>query len=323
MKKTGLAVIVVGLLLLIVGCGKVTTSQKSDQSRKTVEKTIDYAQLSDSEQSEMTFTFTRSNDSSAVNLKVINRTSKNVTFNGNKFMLVYPKKSQINSTQDKTIKVGSNSTKTFKNLFEGLNNADFATIGLYCYKNSNNKLAYSEVNATTAKSTNLKDETLQKAYKKAATKEKTTDNEKVNKNRNDTERQNSVPNGQITSGQQAVALVQSLNGPAPQGTSYTFMTDGNSGTNGAVKTNDGQMVFWVRLFESGNGVAITVDDWTVFPNRTVIHQAPPEVGEPSNSRSTDNDQNDTDNDSNDNSQENDDSSNETDTNDDYDVDDMN
>lgn len=322
MKRTGLAVIFLSLLLLIVGCGKVTTSQKSDQKHKVIEKKIDYAKLSDSEQSEMTFIFTKNSDSSAVDLKVINRTSKNVTFNGNKFLLIYPKKSQIDSTDGRTIKIGSNSTKTFTNLFEGLNSADFSTIGLYCYKNNHNKLAYSEANSSSSKSTNLKDESLQKAYKKAAVKEKVPDSKRSN-GRNDTERQNSVPNGQITSGQQAVALIQSLNGPAPQGTSYTFMTDGSSGTNGAVKTNDGQMVFWVRLFESGNGVAITVDDWTVFPNRTVIHQAPPEVGEPSNNRSNDSNLNDSDNDSDDNSLNDDAGSDTTDTNDNYDTDNLN
>lgn len=321
MRKNGLAVILLGLLLLVVGCGKVTTSQKSSQSTKTTEKTIDYAQLSDSEQSEMTFTFVRNNDSSAVDLKIVNRTSKNVTFNGDKFILIYPKKSQINSTKDSTIKIGSNSTKTFKNLFEGLNSADFSTIGLYCYKNKNNKLAYSEINSLSAKSTNLKESSLQKAYKTASTKKKPVVNKKP-KATNDTERQNSVPAGQITSGQQAVALVQSMNGPAPQGTSYTFMTDETSGTNGLVKTNDGQAVYWVRLFESGNGVAITVDDWTVFPNRTVIHQAPLAVGESKNSQTQDSDDNDSDDDNSVDSNNQSDSDENTDTNDDYDVDDI-
>jgi len=323
MKRKGLAVLILGLLLLIVGCGKVTTSAKDNQSSKKTEQTIDYARLSDSEKSEMTFTFVRSSDSSSVDLKIINRTSKNVTFNGDKFILAYPKKSNINSTIDSTIKIGSNSTKTFKKLFEGLNSADFSTIGLYCYKNKNNKLAYSEPNATTVKSTNLKEEDLQKAYKKASATKKV---EPVKKERptNDTERQNSVSVGEITSGQQAVALIQSLNGPAPQGTSYTFMTDETSGTNGTVKTNDGQDVYWVRLFESGNGVAITVDDWTVFPNRTVIHQAPPSVGVSSNNQTQDNSDNSSDGNSVDSQNDSDsDQGDDTDTNDNYDVDNMN
>jgi len=295
---------IVGLILfvfLMAGCDKVTTEPKGSQHVEKTAQSIDYAQLSDSEKSEMTFTFVKNDTSTAIDMKIVNRTSKNIEFDGDKFRLTYPQKSNINSTETSKIKIGSNSTKTFKNLFEGLNSADFSTIGLYCYKNTNNKLAYNEINTKTSKSTNLKTTALQSAYKKAAqkpkpqTKPKKSTNNNQTIHQNDKKRENDVPVGQIHSGQQAVALIESLNGAAGKGQSYTFMREENSGTDGSVKASDGQQVYWVRLFKDDGQV--TLRDWTVFPNRTVLNGAPSLINNQNNNQNTDNN-NDSDNNSN-------------------------
>jgi len=264
----------------------------------------------------MNFTFTRDDeaDMSSVSLKVINRTSEDVLFDGTRFILAHTEGSDVTSTKGNTIRIKSNSTKTVKNLFSGVDNDDFKTVGLFYYKNLKNKLAYSEINATVSKSTNLKDETLQKSYKgtpkkkvtrqkKTTTDNDRTDNNQTEKNRRPTEQ---IPTGPITNAKDAVALVKSQMGPAPQNMAYTYMGDGTSGPDGSVKTNDDQTVYWVRLYRTGLSIAVAVDDWTVYPDRTIVHLTPSEIGTSSADTDSDNyDDSDNDLDNNDDYQDND------------------
>jgi len=311
MRKRGLIIAVLGLLLFVLGCSKVTTSKTDTQSIKTV-KSVDYTQLSQSQKNEMRFSFERRDetDMSIIDVTVVNRTSEDVQFDGTRFVLAHTKGSDVTSTKGEPITVKSNSTKKFKSLFSGVDDDDFKTVGLFYYKNTKNKLAYSEIDTTISKSTNLKDTDLQKLYrgkpkKKITAPTKTDENDnQVNNNR---QTRPAVPTGPITNAQQAIALVESQYGPAPEGLQYTHMTDETVGPGDSIK-NNGQMVYWVRLFREGNGVSLAVDDWTVYPDRTVIHQAPGELDE-SNGDSDNDDSNNNDYDST------------VDTNDDYDIDD--
>jgi len=316
MRKRGLLVAVLGLLFFTVGCSQVTNKPTAVKSGQTTTKSVDYAQLSQSQRDEMNFTFTRDDeaDMSSVSLKVINRTSEDVLFDGTRFILAHTEGSDVTSTKGNTIRIKSNSTKTVKNLFSGVDNDDFKTVGLFYYKNLKNKLAYSEINATVSKSTNLKDETLQKSYKgtpkkkvtrqkKTTTDNDRTDNNQTEKNRRPTEQ---IPTGPITNAKDAVALVKSQMGPAPHNMAYTYMGDGTSGPDGSVKTNDDQTVYWVRLYRTGLSIAVAVDDWTVYPDRTIVHLTPSEIGTSSADTDSDNyDDSDNDLDNNDDYQDND------------------
>jgi len=300
--------------------GLVTNKPTATKSGQTTTKSVDYAQLSQSQKDEMNFTFTRNDatDMSSVSLKVVNRTSEDVLFDGTRFILAHTQGSDVTSTKGNTIRIKSNSTKTVKNLFSGIDKDVFKTVGLFYYKNSKNKLAYSEANATISESTNLKDENLQKSYKgtpkKKVTRQKktTTDNDpakadQTEKNRRPT---NQIPTGPITNAKDAVALVRSQMGPAPENMAYTYMSDETSGANGSVQTNDKQTVYWVRLYRTGLSTAVSVDDWTVYPDRTIVHLMPSEIGTSSD---------DTDSDNSDDTDNND---NNLDSNDDYQNDDF-
>ena len=310
MKKWELIIAALGLLFFSVGCNKVTSSKSSTPK---VEKSIDYTQLSDSEKSEMTFVFTRNemSEATSVDLKVVNRTSKNIEFNGERFILIHKDGNEVDSDLEKTIVVKSNSTKTVKNLFSDIESDNFEKVGLYCYRNTQYHLAYSEINKTSSKSTNLKDETLQKAYlaKKKKVSAATTDKQTQPKR----PAKPLVPTGPITNSKQAMALVESQYGPAPDGSFYSYMTDETSDATGSIKLSDGTVVFWVRLAKNGNGVSIAEDDWTVYPDRTVIHMAPSRLDQNNNSNDDNNNNGST---SDDFSDDNDDQT-DFDTNDDY------
>lgn len=318
MKKRGLLAVILGLLLFVVGCSKVTNTPTGNKSGQTTTKSVDYAQLSESQKNEMNFTFNRNDESdmSSISLKVVNRTSEDVLFDGTRFILTHTEGSDVNSTKGGTIRVKSNSTKSIKNLFVGVDNDNFKTIGLFSYKNANNKLAYSEINTAVSKSTNLKDATLSKAYKGTPKKkvsrqknETTTDNKST---KNQPQKSDRIPVGPITNAKDAVALVKSQKGPAPENMAYTYMGDETSGPDGSVKTNNNQTVYWVRLYRTGLSVAVAVDDWTVYPDRTIVHMTPSEIGTSSNN---------TDNNPGTDDSNSDDNGDDYDSNDDYDNDD--
>lgn len=282
MRRWGIVIVVLGLLVLGSGCNKVTTDKNQTSTSDTAIKTIDYTQLSSSEKDEMNFEFIRHDqgDSSAVDMKVINRTSKNIHFDGSKFLLRQPKGSDVTSNEDHKIIVKSNSTKTVKNLFAGISDTDFDSLGLYCYKNQQNKLAYSEIGTATSKSTNLKDEDLQKAFKKSTTKKKvsakSTDSTKTpvedNQTKQKTPAKKPIPVGQIITAKMAMDMVESQNGPAPQTTAYCTMGGGQYGQ--AFGTYRGQQVFWVRLYRNDGTNVAYLDDWTVYQDRTIVHAQP-------------------------------------------------
>ena len=317
MSKRGLIIAALSLLLFSTGCSKVTTSPKSNAGTTRTESSIDYTQLSQSEKNEMTFKFVRHdvNGVSAVDLHIINRTGKNIIFQGNKFILLHPKGSDVNSTKTDVIKIKSNSTKTIKNLFEEVTDTAFQTIGLYCYKNKQNKLAYSEANSNEASSTNLKETTLQKAYQNAGKMKKKTTTKKTES----TETKNKLPKAPdkpITSGSQAIAMVESQYGLAKNGTAYTIMKSGNDEVFGK---SAGQNIYWVRLYRNTGTAVEYLDDWTVYAGGIVVHKSPGDLvdsnssstnnSNDSNSETTNNDQNNSSNQTNSNNESSSDSYN--------------
>lgn len=281
MRKRGLIIAVLGLLFFVVGCNKVTNNKATtkDATETTVKK-VEYSKLSQSEKNEMTFAFsqvTSENNLIAIDLKVVNRTSKDIQFSGDKFVLTHAKKSDVISVNDNFI-VKSNSTKVIKHLFEDIDGTDFQTIGLYYYKNLQNRLAYSELNKTVSKSTNLKDDNLQREYQSTKKKKRSVDNSRNNEKESsdDSEENNKpkvkIPVGPIYNGQMAIALVESQNDPVPDGVQYCTMGSGTD--NGPFGTYNGQSVYWVRLFRRTTTGVVYLDDWTVFQDRTIIHRAP-------------------------------------------------
>lgn len=268
-----LVILVFAALFFLTGCNKVT-KDKNDQAESKSPISVDYANLSDSEKSEMTFEFFRSSDSHRVDLKVINRTSKQVNFSGNKFELISPQRTTIDSNHD-NISLDSNSTKTFKDLFSGVDPTTFERIGLYCYKNTANKLAYSLSDLSVAKSTNLKDTNVQASFKNFG--------KKVN-NHPTKKKTNLKP---VTNVQQAIALVKKQNGPAPKGMLYDYMRDATSSSDNTVRTGDDQVVYWVRLFESDGHVTIAKKDWTVFLDGRVLPVKPSSIGNPQDPKQSD------------------------------------
>ena len=328
MKMRGMIIVALSLLLFSAGCHKVTTDDNT-KPVETTQQTIDYTQLSDSEKSEMTFEFVRKDNAnlSTVNLKVINRTSKNIKFNGNKFVLIHPREvavTDVTSTFGKEITVKSNSTKTIRNLFDNVDSRDFEVIGLYCYKSKADQLAFNEANTLSSKSTNLKDADLQKAYKKADKKQQqpkkapatTRDQNQPNK-----QTQIQAPTGPITNASQAVALIQSQYGAALSGTAYSHMEDETSDPSGSIALSNGQRVYWVRLARTDVSAGGDLDDWTVYPDRTVLHRAPGDLD--SNTNNNDNDSNDDEDDDGSYDESDDNETYDYDFNDDYDADDYN
>lgn len=293
MRKRGLIIVVLGLLLFIVGCNKVTNNRTTtkDKTETTVKK-VEYSNLSESEKDEMTFSFSQEESEGnliSVDLKVVNRTSKNIQFSGDKFVLTHAKKSDIISVNDDFV-VKSNSIKVIKHLFENVDEADFQTIGLYYYKNLQNKLAYSEVNKTVSKSTNLKDDSLQKDYQASKKKKKPVDNSKEKEPSDNQETTTKprvkIPVGPIYNGQMAIALVESQNDPVPDDVHYCTMGSGTD--DGPFGTYNGQSVYWVRLYRRTATGVIYLDDWTVFQDRTIIHRAPQDLN-PNRSEQPNND----------------------------------
>lgn len=277
MNKRGLFFVVMSLLFFIVGCSKVTTSTKNTTGTTKTEESIDYTHLSQAEKNEMTFKFIRNdvNGVSTVDLKVINRTSKNIDFQGTKFILLHPKGSDINSTKTGTIKINSNSTETIKNLFEEVTDDSFQTIGLYCYKNKQNRLAYSEINSNISASTNLKEDNLTKAYRNASKvvkKKETTDKDKIKK-----PKLPKAPAKPILNGSQAIAMVESQYGLAPNDTAYTVMKSGNEDVFGKIANEN---IYWVRLYRDEGTAVEYLDDWTVFQRGIVIHESPGNLVKP-------------------------------------------
>lgn len=288
MRKRGLIVAILGLLLFVVGCSKVTTSQPTKTVHNTV-KSIDYTNLDQSQKDEMSFSFKRydGGDTSSINMHVVNRTSKDVLFDGTKFVLAYQKGPDVYSTKDDTITIKSNSTKTVKFLFTGVDNDNFKAVGLFYYKNSNYKLAYCKKDSNESESSNLKEAALQKEYqgqpqkKKAAIDKDKKDSQKKSDQASDETKKTqqpqkpAPPKPPIVNADQAITLVESQYGLAPNGTAYTHMVDNSSGMDGSIKGSDGQMVYWIRLFKTdvgGNNGGL--NDWTVYQNGIVVNQVP-------------------------------------------------
>ncbi|CAJ1178724.1 hypothetical protein LCR01_14650 [Companilactobacillus crustorum] len=295
MNKRGLIVIALGLLLLGTGCNKVTRNRTTGADVTRAKKITNYVDLSHSEKNEMTFEFTKSSSDAAlvsVSLKVVNRTSKNIEFDGDSFILAHRNASDVMSTRDNKIVIKSNSTKNIKNLFEDVDATDFQKVGLYCYKNHNNKLAYSEMNVNVSRSSNLKNDDLQKSYL-TTNKKKTKPVQKKNINKENDNQQAAqrrpAPVGPINTGQQAIALIESQNVLAPKGTDYCTMGSGTA--NGPFETSNGQSVYWVRLYHNTGSAVVYLDDWVVYQDRTVLHQAPGDMSSDSSNSEGNNDDN--------------------------------
>jgi len=303
MNKKWSVIGILTLLLIATGCAQNSSKQKTSSSETTkVElKTTDYSKLSDSEKNEMSFSFVRESkdNGSNVNLKIINRSSKNVVFDKAKFLLIHKDGDTLTSSADGNKIVKSNSTTSIKSLFTEVENSEFQSVGLFCYKNSKNELAYTEVGNTIYKSSDLTNVDLKKGFNgegkskkkdnsyentEGKDKNKDTDNKQTNDspvNSNDAQKQDSeekkeaTPVETIINIQQAIDLVARKDGQAPEGTGYVIMTDSTSDASGKVLTATGQRVYWVRLYKKGATTGDALGDWTVYPSG-VIEQGAPE-----------------------------------------------
>ncbi|GEO58131.1 hypothetical protein [Companilactobacillus bobalius] len=309
MSKKALLIGVMCLLLISAGCANKADADKSTSDVKateTTEKTVDYTSLSQSERNELTFLFTRSSqDPVSVDLKIINRTNKNISFINSDFILMHTKSDKVRADKDGDSTIDSNSTKTVKNLFEDVELSEFQTVGLFVYKNSDNELAYSETAKLSSRSSNLTNSSLENSYKQAnkaakaanrvtkSTSSETEDSKKnstdtdtntTNTNANDstntnTDSSNSTDNktdsnddsssvGTVSS-DQAMNMVKSHDGNSDK--KYAVVVDQNGGTAKTYTDSNGQSVYWIH---SSDNDGSSGDDWTVYPNGTVMHAKP-------------------------------------------------
>lgn len=295
------------LLLISAGCANKADADKSTSDVKateTTEKTVDYTSLSQSERNELTFLFTRSSqDPVSVDLKIINRTNKNISFINSDFILMHTKSDKVRADKDGDSTIDSNSTKTVKNLFEDVELSEFQTVGLFVYKNSDNELAYSETAKLSSRSSNLTNSSLENSYKQATkaakaanrvtkstssetedSKKNSTDTDTNTMNTNDstntnTDSSNSTDNktdsnddsssvGTVSS-DQAMNMVKSHDGNSDK--KYAVVVDQNGGTAKTYTDSNGQSVYWIH---SSDNDGSSGDDWTVYPNGTVMHAKP-------------------------------------------------
>lgn len=311
LSKKALLIGVMCLLLISAGCANKADADKSTSNVKateTTEKTVDYTSLSQSEKNELTFLFTRSSqDPVSVDLKIINRTNKNISFINSDFILLHTKSDKVRADKDGDSTISSNSTKTVKNLFEDVELSEFQTVGLFVYKNEDNELAYSETAKLSSRSSNLTNSSLENSYKQATkaakeakrvTKSTSSETEDSKKNSTDTstnanttdtnvndstntntDSSNSTDNktnnnndsssvGTVSS-DQAINMVKSHDGNTDK--KYAVIVDQNGGTAKTYTDSNGQSVYWIHSSDSDGSSG---DDWTVYPNGTVMHAKP-------------------------------------------------
>lgn len=295
MKKIRL-LILLALVFVISGCSKVSTSndEKSVSSDETTNKTVEYTSLSDSEKNEMTFEFTRNSSASNVDLKVINRTNKNVRLVFSDIMLIHGQNNKISASKRGKISIKSNSTKKIKGLFTNLTITNFRTVGLFVYRNNKNKLAYSEINKLTSRSSNLTKSTLKKSYKSKTKKKtsKTKETDKTNEvtssdtdtssntdtdsstNSNTTQtNDNNSSSTSVNSSQDAINLVKGQNDQSSD-SKYSVVVNPSSGSDDTVKDKNGDSVYWIHSNSGDSNSDSSGDDWTIYPNGYVVHSKP-------------------------------------------------
>lgn len=299
------------LLLISAGCANKADADKSTSDVKateTTEKTVDYTSLSQSERNELTFLFTRSSqDPVSVDLKIINRTNKNISFINSDFILMHTKSDKVRADKDGDSTIDSNSTKTVKNLFEDVELSEFQTVGLFVYKNAANELAYSETAKLSSRSSNLTNSSLENSYKQATKAvEKTKQTKQVTKSTNSEMEDSKKDNGDTTStvstnandstststddnknadnktesndnsssvgtvnADQAMNIIKSHDGNTDK--KYSVVIDQNGGTAKTYTDGNGQTVYWIHSTDNDGSSG---DDWTVYSNGLVMHSKP-------------------------------------------------
>ncbi|HIY92803.1 hypothetical protein [Companilactobacillus sp. HBUAS56275] len=306
MSKKALLIGVMCLLLISAGCASKANADQSSSDAKateTTEKTVDYTSLSQSEKNELTFLFTRSSqDPVSVDLKIVNRTNKKISFINYDFQLLHTKSDKVRADKNGNTTIDSNSTKTVKNLFEDVDLSEFQTVGLFIYKNDDNELAYSETSKLTSRSSNLTNSSLKSSYKqaiksaKAAKKAKktatveennsssdtntnstadtnsndsaSTDTNSVDNNSNDNSTSDSSTVGKVNA-DQAMNIIKNHDSNADK--KYSVVIDQTGGSAQTYTDNDGQKVYWVHSSDKDGSSG---DDWTVYQNGTVSHSKP-------------------------------------------------
>lgn len=295
------------LLLISAGCANKANADQSSADAKateTTEKTVDYTSLSQSEKNELTFLFTRSSQNPvSVDLKIINRTNKKISFINYDFQLLHTKSDKVKADKNGNTTIDSNSTKTVKNLFEDVNLSEFQTVGLFIYKNVDNELAYSETSKLTSRSSNLTDSSLKNSYKqaikaaKAAKKVKktatvdednsssdtantsattdtnsndsaSTDTNNVDNSSNDNSTSDSSTAGEVNA-DQAMDIIKNHDNNADK--KYSVVIDQTGGSTQTYTDSDGQKVYWVHSSDIDGSSG---DDWIVYQNGTVSHSKP-------------------------------------------------
>ncbi|GEO46796.1 hypothetical protein [Companilactobacillus kimchii] len=311
MSKKALLIGVMCLLLISAGCANKADADKSTSDVKateTTEKTVDYTSLSQSERNELTFLFTRSSqDPVSVDLKIINRTNKNISFINSDFILMHTKSDKVRADKDGDSTIDSNSTKTVKNLFEDVELSEFQTVGLFVYKSADNELAYSETAKLSSRSSNLTNSSLENSYKQATkVVEKTKQTKQVTKSTNSEIEDSKKDNGDTTStvstnandstststddnknadnktesndnsssvgtvnADQAMNIIKSHDGNTDK--KYSVVIDQNGGTAKTYTDGNGQTVYWIHSTDNDGSSG---DDWTVYSNGLVMHSKP-------------------------------------------------
>lgn len=217
LSTVAVLVIIAGLLAWIIH--SKSTGPKSETStiaQNADTKPINYDQLSSSDQKNVHFKFTLSQDNTkdntadpvyVVSMEVTNQTNKTIKFYKNKFVYLLPV-GKILSSKTGTLTVKAGHKATVDQLFEDVPEQGTVGSGIIEYLNSSHKLAYANFVNNIASSDNLTDGSLISQNRNTTGVEDTNDNSK------DTDTDNGDDNYESSSTDQSSADTQSHASPS-------------------------------------------------------------------------------------------------------------
>ncbi|MFC6323150.1 hypothetical protein [Companilactobacillus baiquanensis] len=291
-KKRNFLAIIILLLLLISGCTK-TSKNNNDSSKSTkVTETKLFNKMSKGNRSDVKFTFKKNEgttvNANSIDLTIDNKSNTKVKFNLEDFILSGTSDTHSDRTGMKTI--APNKKVTFKKLFQDVDDEVFDNPGLFVYKTDSFKLAY--LDGKISKSSNLKDSKLKKEYlqfkkdknsssnnsenltvddnnSNSNSNDNTTDSSNDTTTQSDDSATDSSSDSSITSGQEAMTLVEKQNGPATGNEKYY--------SNDEVWNTKYGKSYWVVLSEpnpESPDIQMPRGSWMVFFDGTIMPGRP-------------------------------------------------
>ncbi|AVK63388.1 hypothetical protein C5Z26_04400 [Lactobacillus sp. CBA3606] len=176
-RKFELVVMVIGSVLLLVGCsfkrsGALMTKKTATKTAAKTE-TVYYQNLTKADKAKVNFKFKLDQDETkdnyadpvyVVSMKVTNRSKKTIKFNRTKFVFILNDDKKLSKKRG-VLKVKAGQTESVDQLFTTIPEQSTLGDGIIEYLNKTNKLAYADFKNGVAKSSNLKNKKLIAANK--------------------------------------------------------------------------------------------------------------------------------------------------------------